>query len=132
MKSSLHSLIHFLPSLLSHLQVRSPELDPILDNSLRRPFSSLYNPSALTTQKTLPLYCLEGLFTDPLPGNGCLIIAGVRFSGNNLPSRCLVVGLYGTIQKLFVSGMEIRVFFNVAIMCMSSGRSKFLSPFFLL
>jgi hypothetical protein len=32
-KSSLHSLIHFLPFLLNHLGLLSPELDPNLDNN---------------------------------------------------------------------------------------------------
>jgi hypothetical protein len=37
MKSSLHSLINFLPFLLIHLRLPSPELDPFLDNnSLKR------------------------------------------------------------------------------------------------
>jgi hypothetical protein len=36
MKSSLHSLIHFLPFILNQLQLPSPELDAILDNSLKR------------------------------------------------------------------------------------------------
>jgi hypothetical protein len=40
---------------------------------------SLYNFSARTTQKTQPLYCLEGLFTDPLPTNGRPIVERVYF-----------------------------------------------------
>jgi hypothetical protein len=35
---------------------------------------SLYNPSVPNTQKTQPLYCWVGLFTDPLPSNGRPII----------------------------------------------------------
>jgi hypothetical protein len=88
---SLHSLIHFLPFLLKYLLLPSPELDPILDNSLKRPSLFLYNTSARTTQKTQPLYCWEGLFTDPLPNNGRPIVARVRFCGNvftkSLPSN---------------------------------------------
>jgi hypothetical protein len=36
MKSCFHSLIHFLPFLLNHLRLPSPELNQILDNSLKR------------------------------------------------------------------------------------------------
>jgi hypothetical protein len=35
MKSSLHRIIPFLPFLLSHLRLPSPELDPFLNNSLK-------------------------------------------------------------------------------------------------
>jgi hypothetical protein len=90
MKSSMHSLIHFLQLLLAHLRLPSPELDPVLDNSLKRPFLSLYNPLARTTQETQPPYCVEVLITDPLPSNG-RPVARVRFRGNmfteSLPSN---------------------------------------------
>jgi hypothetical protein len=83
MKSSFHSLIPSLLCLLNHLGLSSPELDPVLDNnSFKRACSSLYNHSERIMQKTQPLYCWEGLFTDPLPNNGRHIIARVRFLGN--------------------------------------------------
>jgi hypothetical protein len=83
MKSSFHSLIPFLPFLFNHLRLASPELTQILDNnSINRLSLSLYNPSARTTQKTQPLYCSEGLFSDPLLSNERRIVARVRFRGN--------------------------------------------------
>jgi hypothetical protein len=92
MKSSLHSLIHFLWFLLNHLQLRSPELNTILNNNLlKRPSLSLYNPSAWTTHKTQHLYCWESLFTDPLPSNGHPIVVPLHFHRNvftkSLPSN---------------------------------------------
>jgi hypothetical protein len=82
MKSSLHSQIHFLPFLLSHFRLPSPELNQILGNSLERPYLSLYNSSARATQKTQLLYCWEGLFIDPLPSSGRPIVVRLRFHGN--------------------------------------------------
>jgi hypothetical protein len=38
MDSLLHRLIPFFPFALNHRRLPSPELDPILDNSLKRPF----------------------------------------------------------------------------------------------
>jgi hypothetical protein len=91
-KSSLHSLTPFLPFLLNHPLLASPELDPILDNYLiKRHFLPFYNLSARTTQKTQPLYFWEGFFTDPLLSNGRPIVGRVCFRGNvfteSLPSN---------------------------------------------
>jgi hypothetical protein len=55
MTSYCHSLIPFLPFLLNHIRLPSPELDPIIDNWLKRPYLSLHNTSARTTQKTASL-----------------------------------------------------------------------------
>jgi hypothetical protein len=90
MKASFCRLISFLPFLLNHLGLLSPELDLILDNSsLRRPSLFLYNPSARITQKTA--YRWEGMFTYPLPSNGRPTVARVGFRGNmctkSLPSN---------------------------------------------
>jgi hypothetical protein len=56
----------------------------------RRPLS-LYNSSARTTQKTRPLYCWEGMFTDPLPSNRSPTVERVGSRGNvfteSLPSN---------------------------------------------
>jgi hypothetical protein len=71
-KSSLHSPVIFLPFILNHLWLPSPELELVFDNWLRRPSLYLYNPSSRTTQETPPLNCW-GLFTDTLPSNGCHI-----------------------------------------------------------
>jgi hypothetical protein len=79
MKSSFHRLYPSMPFLLKHLGLPSPELDPILDNSLKRLSLFLYNPSARATQNTQLLYCWEGLFTDPLPSKGRPILAHARF-----------------------------------------------------
>jgi hypothetical protein len=43
-KSSLRLVIPFLPFLLNHLWLSSPEFGPILDNFLKRPSLSLYSP----------------------------------------------------------------------------------------
>jgi hypothetical protein len=95
MKFSLQSLIPFLSSLLNLLRLPSPELDQILDNSLKRHYFSLYNTSARPTQKTRTLYCWEDLLTDPLLSNGRSTIARVGFRGNmftkSLPSNGSVV-----------------------------------------
>jgi hypothetical protein len=50
MNSSLHSLIQFLSFLLNHLRLPSPKLNPILDNSLKRPSLSLYNSPPCSDQ----------------------------------------------------------------------------------
>jgi hypothetical protein len=91
MKSSFYYLIPFLLFILNHLLLSSPEPDPILENSLKRPSLSLYNPSTWTTQKTQPLYCWGCLFTDPLPNNGRPVVVRVRSRGSvfteSLPSN---------------------------------------------
>jgi hypothetical protein len=76
-KSSLHSLIPFLPFLLNHLRLPSPELDPVLflcsqahilagwrlETRLTLLSRTLhYNHFARITHKTQPLYCWEGVF----------------------------------------------------------------------
>jgi hypothetical protein len=75
MKSSLQRLIPFLPFLLNHLRLPSPERDPILFRLLFCTPSRLltvpfYNPLARTTQKT-PSSIVKDVFTGPLPRNGC-------------------------------------------------------------
>jgi hypothetical protein len=105
MKSSLHSLIHLLPSLLNHLRLSSPEFDQFSTTTFSNDiFLSLYKPSARTTQKT----------TLSIVEKACLLIrcltTDVQFlrayalEGMCLPSRCLAMGLYHTILLLFQSG----------------------------
>jgi hypothetical protein len=66
MKSYLHCLIPFMPSLLDHLRLPSAELDPILLTTVLYSYDfittssylltvSSYNTSVRTTQNTQPL-----------------------------------------------------------------------------
>jgi hypothetical protein len=56
----------------------------------------LYNHFALTTQKTEPLYCWEGMFTAPLHSNGSYSIVPCVFVAAKicLPCRCLAMNVY--------------------------------------
>jgi hypothetical protein len=106
---------HFLP-LFCNCQLNSIPLLPsshpgrltsrnwsLLDyNCLRRPSLSLCNPSARTMQKTQPLYCWEGLFTDLLASNGVLLLRAYAPAGMCLPSRCLAMSLYVTIYYIWL------------------------------
>jgi hypothetical protein len=57
MKSSLHSLIHSLPSLLNHLRLQSPELDQILDN-----YSNVKVTLRMTVTQSVGQYWCRALF----------------------------------------------------------------------
>jgi hypothetical protein len=79
MKSSFHSLIHFLPFLLHHLRLQSPELDQIPENNeLKTTFVSLDHLGTDHAQNSLPI-----------AEEACLLI------------RCLARGLYVTIYYIF-------------------------------
>jgi hypothetical protein len=58
-----------------------------------------YNYFAGTTQKAQPLYCGEGVFTEPLHSNGNYSIVACIFvdAGMCLPSRCLEMNVYSDI-----------------------------------
>jgi hypothetical protein len=104
MRTSLHSLIPFLPFLLSHIQLPIPSilccnsqlrrlsvLIPALPSSYPGRLASrnsinsndllctFYIHWARTTQKTQPLYCWEGVFTAPLHSNGSYSIVACIF-----------------------------------------------------
>jgi hypothetical protein len=66
-------------------------LDSILLN-----WTLLYNHVARTTQRTLHLYCSEGVFTAPLHSNGSFSIVACVFivTGMCLPSCCLAMNVY--------------------------------------
>jgi hypothetical protein len=83
MKFSLHSLIHFLPFLVNHLRVPSPEFDQILDNNCSLE-TSRYIASGRTPGKhRLLLSRIDlGVFTDPLPSNRRPTVARVGSRGN--------------------------------------------------
>jgi hypothetical protein len=97
MKFSFYNLIHSLSFLLNHSRLPSPELGPILDNSLKRPSLSLYKPSARTTQETQLLYCWESLFTGPLSSIRRPTFVRVRFRWNTCSQSFLPMGLYITL-----------------------------------
>jgi hypothetical protein len=80
-KSSLHSRIPFLPSLLNHLRLPSQETPSILSASLRSP---LYNLGADPTENTVPSVIAQQYL------DCCLFVA----VGMCLPSRCLVMNVY--------------------------------------
>jgi hypothetical protein len=97
MKCSFHSLIHFLPFLLNHLRLPSPELDSILDNSpndLLRPFITPRHGTrrkhslSIVEKASLPIRCLV---------MNVLLLRAYESAGMCLPSPCLAMGLYVTI-----------------------------------
>jgi hypothetical protein len=87
MKSSCHSLIPFLPFLLSHLRLSSPELCPFLDNCF------VIQPRSRPRGKHRLLFprIVLDVFTDPLPSNRHPIVARVGSRRNvlteSLPSN---------------------------------------------
>jgi hypothetical protein len=110
-KPCFHSLIPFLPFLLNHIRLPSPELDPFLDNNwlkwtLLQP-NSLRSWQQLTAPLQLPVVWPRGephgkhclllsrivlrVFTDPLPSNKRPIVARFGSRGNmfteSLPSN---------------------------------------------
>jgi hypothetical protein len=108
MKSSLHSLIPFLP-LFCNCQLSSIPLLPSscpggLASRNSTPFyaptssfgTRLANPCPCTTQKTQPLYHWDGLCTAPLHSNGSYLIVVCVFvvAGMRLPSRFLGMNVY--------------------------------------
>jgi hypothetical protein len=93
MKPSLHSIISFLPVLLNHLRLPSPELNPVLDNNSQMNSSSTELSQLLTaadcslgTSHYIALGLLSrivfGVFTDPLPSSRCPIVVHIGSSGN--------------------------------------------------
>jgi hypothetical protein len=117
MKSSFHCLIPFLPFLVNHLWLPSPELNPFLFqghiqagwNLENRPFTLDYSALHLlllsTSSRLLcpfmtsrhgphkkhSLYCWRGVFTAPLPSNRPPVFPLVCFCGKvfseSLPSN---------------------------------------------
>jgi hypothetical protein len=47
-------------------------------------------------------YCQEGLFTDPLPSNGCPIVWCKCVAGMCLPTRCLAMGIHVTLLYILL------------------------------
>jgi hypothetical protein len=107
MKSSFHRLIPFLPFLLNHLGLPSPELHPILDKSLKWTLLQLNFWKQLTAplellviwprgvhhgkHRLLLSRIVLGVFTDSLPSNRCPTVARLASRGNvfteSLPSN---------------------------------------------
>jgi hypothetical protein len=113
MKSSFHRLIPSFPFLLPHLGLPSPELDQILDNSLK--WTLLQMNSQLLTTKSNDLLCP---FINPRQGlhkkhslfivaKACLLIRCLEMdvlllrafasAGMCLPSRCPAMGIRVTV-----------------------------------
>jgi hypothetical protein len=67
MKSSLHSPIPSLPFLLNHLRLPSPELDPILDNSLKLTLLQLNSLNFWQLTDSFWNFPLCSLGADPTP-----------------------------------------------------------------
>jgi hypothetical protein len=65
-------------------------------NSTLLNWTLIYNDFSRTTQKIQPLYCWEGVFTEPLHRNGCYSIVACVFAapGICLSSRCLAINVY--------------------------------------
>jgi hypothetical protein len=79
-------------------------------------WSLLYNHFAGTTQKTLPLYCREDVFTEPLHRNGRYsIVAWVLVAaGMCLPSRCLAINFY-TDMTIPAFGRNVTIYIYIYI-----------------
>jgi hypothetical protein len=93
MKSSCHSLIPFLPFLLSRLRLPSPELDLVIDNISLNFWQKLTRDHAENIASIVGEACLliRCLATD------VLLMRTLASAGMCLPSRCIAMGLYVTI-----------------------------------
>jgi hypothetical protein len=103
-KSSWHGLIPFLPFLLSHLRLPSPELDPIL---ILAAWGHRYIASRRTDRKHRFL-CCKGMSTASFHSNGSYSIVACIFvvAGMCLPSRCLAMDIHVTVLWC-MSGVEL-------------------------
>jgi hypothetical protein len=126
MNTSFRSLVPFLPSFCSY-QLNS---NPLLPSSYPGRLASrnsilqwtastkhfLYNKFALTTQKTQPLYCCEGVFIVPLHSNGSYSIIAYVFvsAGMCLPSRCLAMNVYSNLA-IPAFGHHVTIFFTIYV-----------------
>jgi hypothetical protein len=136
MKSSFHSLISFLPFLLNHLRLPSPELDPVLDNNSVKWtllqlnslnfWQQLIAPLELMViwprgwpqgKHRLLLSCIVlGVFTDPLPSNKRPIFARVgshwKMFTEPLPSNgSISYNIFHILDtELFVSRIKTKIF----------------------
>jgi hypothetical protein len=90
MKASLHSLTPFLPFLLNHLRLPSPELDPTL-------ILVAWDPRCIASRRTHRkhrfLYCCERVFTEPFNSNWSYSIGAWVFVTAEicLASSCLAM-----------------------------------------
>jgi hypothetical protein len=110
-KSSLYSLIHFLPlfwncqlnsmpsSYLCRLASRSSTLYSLL--LLLYTAENFLMTTLGGTHRKHSFYCLGGVLTGPLPSNGRPSVAHVRFAGMCFPSRCLTMDIDVTILSVF-------------------------------
>jgi hypothetical protein len=100
MKSSLHSLIPFLPSLLNHLRLPSQGTPSIQSLSSLR--ALIYSLGAAPTENTASqkfLYCYRGVFSSPLHRNGSSSIVACVFISAELVYRFVVLALnYSDLQ----------------------------------
>jgi hypothetical protein len=122
MKSSFHCLIPFLALFfnchfrrLGSIQFLSSQAYILAGCPLETPLTLLCNYFSLTTQKTQPLYCWEGVFKASLRSNGSYSIVAYVFlvAGMCLPSRCLTMNVYsdftipgfgGSCHNIFTEG----------------------------
>jgi hypothetical protein len=98
MKSSCHSLIPFLPFLLNHITLPSPELGPILDNSNFTAHSTTEhffvttshaeNTASIVKEACLLIRCLA---------MDILLLRAFASARMCLPSPCLAIGRHATI-----------------------------------
>jgi hypothetical protein len=108
MISSLHSLILFLPFLLNHLGLPSPEPDPVLDKTvcccqLRN--SSLW-PLCMHRAKNTTYIVKEAFVLIRCLAADVLLLLALAPAGMCLPNRCLAVGLYVTISSCVGPGVR--------------------------
>jgi hypothetical protein len=127
MKSSLHSLIPFLPLFcncqlqrLDSKQFLCSQAHILADWPLETRltlfnWTLLYNHFAQTTQKTQLLSCWEGVFTAPLHSNRSYSIVACAFvaSGMCLPSRCLAMIVYSDFT-IPVFGRHVTIRSNIS------------------
>jgi hypothetical protein len=104
---SFNSLIPFLPFLLNHLRLPSPELYPIPDTTLNFASASTTEHFFVTTlhgpAENTASIVKEARLLIRCQGMDVLLLRALAPAGMCFPSRCLAMGIYVTIcSYLFV------------------------------
>jgi hypothetical protein len=123
MKSSCHSVIPFLPFILSHFGLQSPELDPIplqqltQMNSSSTEFSQLLTTNELLCPVIAHLHGPRRKHSLSFVEKVCLLIRclvidvlllrSLAPAGMGLRSRCLAMGLYVTLLTKNLTENEV-------------------------
>jgi hypothetical protein len=114
-ESSCDSLIPYLPFLLSHLRLPSPELSPVPFLLLFRTAcysastspvlsSTFYNHFARTARKTSSSIMQNECLLVRHLAVDVLLLLGALVAGMHLPPRCLAMGIHLTILSCLLAG----------------------------